>query len=466
MNPTASETVFEVLYGIDPTKISESIEFVTVTNLTINYKHHLIETQAMCFAEPCKLEGSFATDQQYLFASFDKLTLAHGNVQISPSSSSIELELTVTTNGLYGLMYGKTELWDIFTESPLDMNENNADVNMAGFLFGGLFNVTLELSFLVTDELDTSPTYVLGSLQEGDLTNFTEFVNDDLLDWISKGEYVLDMSGQIMEDYIYREYAKKCSCSKTLICDTPEDRTIDSFMYDMTCNSSSEACNPIELYCVRDTTYCMAQEVKCTEWYKNIPNTCKNLKRSCLAELDVCEEYLEVCHKKVDSGCSNYTIDSIEDYQIKDYYCEYEHVKNLSCNAECDYQDLVEDYKEDTEEIVTYAYYEIAQKLVGLTYLKDKTLFNITKAKLDVDLDESGIGSNDLYFVFTAKIYSIEQEDFIETENYILWDFFDTKSNSKKLYDWARTTLIEESGGTLSSDLIDRSALEVYFELF
>lgn len=466
MNPASSEVVFEVLYSADQTTISESIEFVSVTNVTINYKHHLLGAEALCFAEPCKLEGSFAVDEQYLFASFDQLVLAHGNVQILPVSSSIELELIVTSEGIYGKLHGKTELWNISTETPLDVNENNADVTLSGYLFGGLFNVTIDLAILITGEIETSPAYVLGHLQSGDLNYFTQLVGNDLLDWISKGDYVLDMSGSIMEDYASMDGFDRCTCKKDLVCDTPQSRVIKSLQYGMTCNSSSEACNPIELYCVRDTTYCMAQEVKCTEWYKNIPNTCKNVKRSCLAEMDLCLEYVEVCHDKIDSGCSNYTIKSIEDYEQKEYYCEFDYAQNLSCHGQCEYQDLVEDYIEVITETVTYAYYEMAQKLVGLSELKDRTIFNITKAKLDLDLEESGMGYNDLYFTFTAQIYSIEQAMSIEVENSFLWDFFDTKSNSKQLYDWARKIIIEESGGTLASELINRSALEVYFELF
>ena len=466
MNPVSSKVVFEVLYNTDPTTISESIEFVSITYLTINYKHHLLDTEGLCFAEPCSLEGSFSVEEQYLFASFYQLVLAHGNVKILPVSSSIELELVVTSEGIYGRLYGETKLWNISTETALDMNENNADVTMSGYLFGGLFNVTLDLAILITDEIETSPAYILGHLQSGDLENFTQFVSDDLLDWISKGEYVLDMSGSIMEDYVYMDKLDRCTCKKDLICDTPQNRVIESLQYGMTCNSSSEACNPIELYCVRDTTYCMAQEVKCTEWYKNIPNTCKNFKKSCLAEMDLCLEYVEVCHDKIESGCSNYTIKSIEDYEQKEYYCEYEYTQNLSCHGRCQYQELVEDYIEVIKETVTYAYYEMAQKLVGLSELKERSIFNITKAKLDADIEVSGMGYNDLYFTFTAQIYSIEQEMLIEVEESFLWDFFDTKSNSKQLYDWARKIIIEESGGTLASELISRSALEVYFELF
>jgi hypothetical protein len=466
MNPVQSSTLFEVLFKIDATRITSSFEFIDLVDITINSDHYLFSSQALCFGVFCNISGNFRSEHPYLEANLSKLELAHGNLIISPSNSTLSLQLEVSPGGLFGSLSGKTEIWKVLSMNPYDVNENNADTSFFGFIFEGIFNLTMDLTILIQPELEKAPVYLLGYLQEDDLQNLTELVLEELNSWISKAEYVLGMSQEIAEDYLYQTPLPECLCEKDVICYSDENRTLPVFKYSMNCTSETEGCEPIELYCTRDTSYCLQQEVKCTEWYKNIPNTCKTTTTSCVKHVDICLDWVEVCHDHQLSGCSQITIQSIENYQSEDYSCESLTINNFQCESQCLHQQNVENYRTSLTDEVVKANQQIIEKLEGFSYLSENSLFHLLEVKLDKDLDSSGIGPNDIHLLIKAEIFSIELNDLKTVSTELPWDFFNISSDVKSLYDWARSVIIDESSGTLDEELKDRSALEIYYESY
>ena len=466
MNPVESDVLFETLFHIDPTTLSQSFEFNSIVDLSINYEHYLIETKAFCFEISCNFTANFREEHPYIQAYLPKIELAHGNVQVLPSSgsSSISLSLEVSPGGLFGQLSGITEIWDISTNQSYEVNENNADTSLSGFIFQGIFNMTMDLTILIESEIQSAPVFILGYLQSEDLEELSKLVNEELEEWISKAEYVLDMSQEISEEYTYQESLPECLCLQDRICYSSENRTLETYAYGMNCSTASSACESVEIYCTRDTTYCMEQEVKCTEWYKNIPNTCKTTTTTCVKELDICMDWYEVCYNEEPASCAEYTINSVENYEKKDYSCEIWSIDNLECESQCIHQDNVQDYRDDLTATVTEADQEINEKLEGFSYLTNATLFKLIEAKLDIELDSTGIGSNDLILILKAEIYSIASNEPQIFTTELHWDFFNKNADVKKLYDWARSIIISESEDSLDEELNSRSALELYYE--
>jgi hypothetical protein len=175
---------------------------------------------------------------------------------------------------------------------------------------------------------------------------------------------------------------------------------------------------------------------------------------------------VEVCHDHQLSGCSQITIQSIENYQSEDYSCESLTINNFQCESQCLHQQNVENYRTSLTDEVVKANQQIIEKLEGFSYLSENSLFHLLEVKLDKDLDSSGIGPNDIHLLIKAEIFSIELNDLKTVSTELPWDFFNISSDVKSLYDWARSVIIDESSGTLDEELKDRSALEIYYESY
>jgi hypothetical protein len=203
----------------------------------------------------------------------------------------------------------------------------------------------------------------------------------------------------------------------------------------------------------------------CTEWAKNMPNTCKNYETVCTASLEVCDKWDDQCSGESQGICNSFSITGIDDCIQVAYKCNESEFPDMECEEQCLYENLL--YEEDLKRAEMYeeAYELTAAGLQGFLDLSEiEVLFVISKAQMELVLNETAIVNGDVPFRVTAEIYCLDTGELESFETEVLWNFFVHEIIAERVFIWAKSIMISRSSGLLTDELNEKAPLEIFLE--
>ena len=241
------------------------------------------------------------------------------------------------------------------------------------------------------------------------------------------------------------------------------------------CNNIIEICIDYPLIqscnggfgCKNMRIQCSSFEIICVK----ADNTCNN-HCECLSNITICKEWSSECIKYSDE-CKNTTIEKDLTNCLKNIsICDTDEDLEIQCKYSCEWNSEV--YKKTENEYEAYLNaYNISQvELKGFEDIKELVDNRIAIADIvriesitgQRNLNETGIGPNDIVFQSLMKIISIKDSDLAEDNLDILWNFFNNVTNQEELLIKAKEAIIELSDGSLTTELNNKLATEIIQE--
>ncbi|CAG9325191.1 unnamed protein product [Blepharisma stoltei] len=366
-----------------------------------------------------------------------------------------------------GTISGDFYAWEIEKSESISINNNKYQFSTSGYIFAGIYNVTLDFTGETNPDISTAIFSVDFKINEDHVDSIEESTRDLIYQWVNYGYDALVENGLFIDNLTQSlSYWDAMRCNSTLTCPSKLQCTTN-INEECTQYSNKQSCSSNNTGCENIQVECTLSEVICIKQKRNCDGECQ-----CLSEVTVCKKWENSCMDRSDE-CQDKIIE--KDYSKcsqTERLCEKIEKLDLECELRCEWIENTYNKAKEIYEAYEEGYEESLEELKGFEEILDKMKTNYEFGRLvEIDridsiknINETGLGPSDFTMTVTGKTVSLEADALEETQYDVIWDFYTARENQAEVYKNTKENIIENSKDELTEDLVQKSPQEVIRE--
>ncbi|OMJ87490.1 hypothetical protein SteCoe_10825 [Stentor coeruleus] len=393
----------------------------------------------------------------------DDFYFAHENARMKTpvGTLSVDRENAFSLGSISGPIF----IWNLNTDISIEISDT-FETNFEGNVYQSIYNYHINLIGTGNSKITEALFALSLSLETATLIAQENDLRAKLNAWRYSGLDVVEGAEKKMQEYtkeLGMLAAKQCDpeliCPTTIYCTDILQEVCTENPIVQEC-LGTYGCKNVELVCTQTEILCIKADPECKE-------QCE-----CLSTLEVCKKWTSQCLELSDE-CKDLVIVKDKETCLKTIStCLKEEDIEIDCKNNCNWNKEVYDIALDMYEIFRSAFNETQEELKGfkeMDQLMSDRLDLAEMAKIERiltrrELSESGIGPYDLEFELEFRVVSIATSQFEDFVAQIKWNFYDDNANQESVMRKAKAIIIENSAGTLTSDLNTKSSKEILEE--
>lgn len=393
----------------------------------------------------------------------DDFYFAHENARMKTpvGTLSVDRENAFSLGSISGPIF----IWNLNTDINIEIADT-FETNFEGTPYQSIYNYHINLIGIGNSRITEALFTLSLSLEAATLIAQENDLRAKLNAWRYSGLDIVESAEEKMMEYtkeLGMLAAKQCDpeliCPKTIYCTDILQEVCTENPIVQECTGTF-GCQNVELVCTQSEVICIKADPECEE-------QCE-----CMSILEVCKKWTSQC-LELSQECKDLMIVKDKETCLRTIStCQKEEDIELDCKNNCLWNKEVFDIALDMYETFKSAFNKTQEELKGFKEMEQLMSDRLDLAEIakiegiltSRELSESGIGPYDLEFELMFRAVSIATSQFEDFVAEIKWNFYDDNANQESIMRKVKAIIIENSAGTLTSDLNTKSSKEVLEE--